>query len=637
MGDWSHILARVNDILTASVGATAFALLLYLLFYNRKSRVARSFNGLLACVIIVYLADLLLIENDTSPLIDLLLRFQWLGIAFTPTLYLEFSRSLRLSVRKNRFPNWVRFLGLGISSLVVALVFTTDLIVHDVTSMRGAYHLQAGPFFYPFALLFGGAALWGLQQTLDTRRRCYTRAARRRMAYLSIGFVAPALGVFPYLLIIGWPSSLPGAFFWLLLILGNVAVATMLMLMAYSVAFIGALTPDRVVKHRLVRFLLRGPLTALVSLASFNLGLTLERAWGLGDYTLSWVAVAVTIILCQLAVELGKPLLDLALYRENREEVARVQELSQRLLTTADLQQFLENILAATCEVLQSRGGFIAVLEEDQLHREIWCGHHISREEVAAFPLPEAGKAQHQDGFIIWDGYWVAPIYDKSGQNRLGLLGLRQPQTPLPLSPEQEDILEQLLLQAGAALDDRRLQQIIFKIFTPLLGELEDIQRRRGMLRYDSNTAGKFTLIEAEEFPQWIHDALAHYWGGPRLTENPLLNLEIVRQSAVTHNGNAIKGLRSVLDRAIEQLRPTGARKLTAPEWLLYNILELKFLQGHTVREVALRLALSESDLYRKQRIAIENLAGIIAEMETHAREEQTSTGSGEKRVEKKE
>ena len=634
MGDWSHILARINDILTASVGATAFALLLYLFFYNRKSRVARSFNGLLACVIIVYLADLLLIGNDASPLIDLLLRFQWLGIAFTPTLYLEFSRSLRLSVRKNRFPNWVRFLGLAISSLVVALVFTTDLIVHDVTSMTGAYHLQAGPLFYPFALLFSGAALWGLQQTLDTRRRCYTSAARRRMAYLSIGFVAPALGVFPYLLIIGWPSSLPDAFFWLLLILGNVAVATMLMLMAYSVAFIGALTPDRVVKHRLVRFLLRGPITALVSLAIFDVGLTLERAWGLSDYTLSWVAVAVTIILCQLAVELGKPLLDLALYRENREEVARVQELSQRLLTTADLQQFLENILAATCEVLQSRGGFIAVLEKDRLRREIWCGRHISREEVAAFPLPEMGKTQHQDGFIIWDGYWVAPIYDKGGQNLLGLLGLQQPQTSLPLAPEQEDILEQLLLQAGAALDDRRLQQFIFRIFTPLLGELEDIQRRRGMLRYDSSAAGKFTLIEAEEFPQWIHDALAHYWGGPRLTENPLLNLEIVRQSAAALNGSSIKGLRSVLDRAIEQLRPAGERKLTAPEWLLYNILELKFLRGHTVREVALRLALSESDLYRKQRIARENLARIITERETHAREEQTAPGSGEKRRE---
>ena len=83
------------------------------------------------------------------------------------------------------------------------------------------------------------------------------RAARRRMAYLLISFVAPAMGVFPYLLLIGWPTRFSETLFWSLLIVGNVGVATMLALMAYSVAFIGALTPDRVIKYRLVRFLLR--------------------------------------------------------------------------------------------------------------------------------------------------------------------------------------------------------------------------------------------------------------------------------------------------------------------------------------------------------------------------------------------
>ena len=55
---------------------------------------------------------------------------------------------------------------------------------------------------------------------------------------------------------------------------------------------------------------------------------------------------------------------------------------------------------------------------------------------------------------------------------------------------------------------------------------------------------------------------------------------------------------------------------MTAPEWVLYNILELKFLQGRRVREIARRLAMSESDLYRKQRIAIEAVSQTLAEME---------------------
>jgi hypothetical protein len=45
----------------------------------------------------------------------------------------------------------------------------------------------------------------------------------------------------------------------------------------------------------------------------------------------------------------------------------------------------------------------------------------------------------------------------------------------------------------------------------------------------------------------------------------------------------------------------------------------MKFLRGQKVRQVAMRLAVSESDLYRKQRVAIENLADILVEMENEA------------------
>jgi hypothetical protein len=42
----------------------------------------------------------------------------------------------------------------------------------------------------------------------------------------------------------------------------------------------------------------------------------------------------------------------------------------------------------------------------------------------------------------------------------------------------------------------------------------------------------------------------------------------------------------------------------------------MRFIQGRKVRDVAMRLAMSESDLYRKQRVAIESVAQIIADME---------------------
>jgi hypothetical protein len=42
----------------------------------------------------------------------------------------------------------------------------------------------------------------------------------------------------------------------------------------------------------------------------------------------------------------------------------------------------------------------------------------------------------------------------------------------------------------------------------------------------------------------------------------------------------------------------------------------MKFIEGRKVREVAGRLAMSEADLYRKQRIAVEAVAHAIIAME---------------------
>ena len=79
--------------------------------------------------------------------------------------------------------------------------------------------------------------------------------------------------------------------------------------------------------------------------------------------------------------------------------------------------------------------------------------------------------------------------------------------------------------------------------------------------------------------------------------------------------------LRSILKQGIDRVRPDGDRRFTG-EWILYNILDMKFMEGRKVREIALRLAMSEADLYRKQRVAIEAVANAIVDMETQAREE---------------
>jgi hypothetical protein len=308
----------------------------------------------------------------------------------------------------------------------------------------------------------------------------------------------------------------------------------------------------------------------------------------------------------------------------------------------------LENVLAALCDLLRVDTAFIAVVDGGEPHLEVACGalepgkagdlpqkvwdaflQQVIPEYQGGTRTPKPSGEQNIERYgdiFVWDGYWLAPLRaTKDHDVVLGVLGITGRTHEPDLSPEEEEGVETLLAQAAAALEDRQLQQGIFSALERIMPEIEDIQRRRGMVHYVGEEAlAGFSLVESSEFREWVQDALKHYWGGPKLTTNPLMALQVVERATQDQEGNAMMGLRAVLREAIERLRPEGEREMTSPAWLLYNILELKFLQGRKVREVARRLAMSESNLYRKQRVAIQAAADMLAEME---REELRNSG----------
>jgi len=57
---------------------------------------------------------------------------------------------------------------------------------------------------------------------------------------------------------------------------------------------------------------------------------------------------------------LARPFLDRIIFTQDRPEIEQIQELEKRLFTTTDLQQLLENILAAMCDLLRVSQGFVA-------------------------------------------------------------------------------------------------------------------------------------------------------------------------------------------------------------------------------------------------------------------------------------
>jgi hypothetical protein len=185
----------------------------------------------------------------------------------------------------------------------------------------------------------------------------------------------------------------------------------------------------------------------------------------------------------------------------------------------------------------------------------------------------------------------------------------------------EQEIAGLLVSRAREAMEDRYLQQGIFGTLSRILPNLERLHRWQDATRYVGAPAlvtAQESPVHSPEFQQWVRDALSHYWGGPKLTESPLLGLNIVQDTVREQGSPPAHALRTVLYEAIERLKPGGERKMTATEWILYNILEMKFIRGLRVRDIAYRLAMSESDLYRKQRVAITEVAKALAEWEVN-------------------
>jgi len=622
-------LRVLNELLTAGIAITAFSLLMYALSFNLRDWVARSLAIILLCVLIVFGGEALGSVVQLPQQLSFWLRIQWLGIVYLPAAYMQFSDALLATTgQPSRFRRRWAVRILYVLSSILALLIPTNLLIGPLISDAiPAPHLQRTTLTWIFAGYYVRVMVLAWVNFLRAYRRAVTSATRRRINYLMIGALAPVLGSYPYLLFgPGIAASLP-LFFWVAVTVSNLLTAVFLVLMAYAVAFFGVPWPDRVVKRRMFKWLLRGPVTAIIVLAVTTITRRTGRLIGIDLEPVIPAIMVGTILVLEHLVTLTAPVWErrLFLFGKDREEMSLIQALDERVLTLGDLQQFLESILAAVCDRLQVNRAFAAVFGSQGMETLITIGGDVPLEEEG---LPSRLlQAVTQNGvegeLFAWGDFWLVPLFhgDEQPGGLLGLLGaLRIPNQPL--DEEQREALNLLAQRARLAMRDRYRQQQAFSSLEELTPQMDMIQRLRAASRYD----GAQILSEPEidlqvaRLSPWVKDALTHYWGGPKLTQNPLLNLQVVQQAAHEHEDNPSNALGAVLREGIEDIRPEGERRFTG-EWILYNILEMKFLEGHKVREIAVRLAMSEADLYRKQRVAIEAVANAILEMEHQVRQ----------------
>ena len=632
----TDVLVFANKVMSSILVILAFSLLAYAFVYNFRSWVARAYALLLVCVMFTYAGDVALTRLISAESADRWLRFQWLGIAMMPAAYYLFSLAvLRTTNYRLRVRRWIGLAAVILSGVSALSAVMGDQIVGEVVFLPPLSYLEPGPYFWLFVLFFSVAAVLAYRNVWKARQRCITEVSRRRMTYILIGFVGPGLGAFPYLISLSRFHVAAESSAWVLLLalLVNVAVAAMLVLMSYTVAYFGVLTPDRVVRYRLIRFFMRGPVVAILVILAIQTVPTVERIFGLPRDVVLYSVITGVIVCSQLLLSMTKTFVDRLVYREDRAEIAWLRELDRRLLATTDVRQFLQNTVAALCELLQVSSGFVAAVIGPDLILEAVVGPDGVRDELKESTrwtdaLNRALRQSEPWQPIYHAGFWIWPLQesvgDKEDKRLLGMLGVRaRTETPL-LSQDEMDALETMIDRIARALSDRRLQQGVFVSLRRIIPDIDRIQQLRGIVPYtgvDSDETPTDALlnpspIHSPEFEPWVKDALSHYWGGPKLTRSPLVQLRVVNETLENAEDDPTKALRLVLGNAVERLRPDGKPNLSAPEWLLYNILEMRFIQGRKVREIADRLSMSESDLYRKQRIAIGQVARVLSEME---------------------
>ncbi|OGN93410.1 MAG: hypothetical protein A2Y88_12480 [Chloroflexi bacterium RBG_13_48_10] len=617
-------LKFINQLLTAGIAITAFSLLLYALTFNLRDRVARSFALILMCVVIVFVGDAISSIVDSHQMLQLWLQFEWIGIAFLPACYFQFSEALlattgRPSYGSQRWAIWLMYV---ISSGFLATLPFMLLVGPLVPDVFPAPHLQRTWLTWVFAIYFLAVMSWSWFNFWRAYQRTVTPTSRRRMRYLINGALAPVLGSYPFLLFGSSLATNHPLLFWLVAVLNNIFVVFLIIIMAYSVAFFGVSWPDRVVKRRLFKWLMRGPVTASSVLAITTLVRRVGESFGF-EYSAAVPIVMVgSLLLFEYAITLAAPLWERWSFQGgDKSNLLLVQNLNERLLTTGDLRQFLESVLAAICDRIQAPNAFIIALNAGDLELMVNIGDTPPIHEMSDGLNHVATQNGNGNGLFIWDNFWLVPLHSqRTNEEVLGILGIaRKPESIL--EDDQKEAVLFLAERAATALEDHVQQQEIISSIETLSPQIDMIQRLRAASRYgDTNvlTAPEIPL-ESPDVVRWVKDALTHYWGGPRLTDSPLMGLNVVRKTLEEHQDNPANALRAILRQAVDQVRPEGERRFTG-EWILYNILEMKFMEGKKVREIATRLAMSEADLYRKQRVAIDAVATAILEMEQKVR-----------------
>ena len=265
---WWSSLRLLNQIFEAGIAITAFSLFIRSLSFNLRDRVAQSFSIIMACIVIVYSGEAIAETIVGSDLLSFWLRFQWIGLVVLPAALFHFADALLATTgRPSRGRRRkVVYLGYLITITFLFLLPNSNLITYQVITENSFSHLLPGPLlsyfttYYILSTVISGWLIW------RAYKRTRLKISRRRILNLFVGAIAMALGTYPYIYLGSGFSNINPYIFLGAVLISNLFIFFFLVLMAYSVAFFGVSWPDRIVRSRLLKWMLRGPVTLFIVL-----------------------------------------------------------------------------------------------------------------------------------------------------------------------------------------------------------------------------------------------------------------------------------------------------------------------------------------------------------------------------------
>lgn len=616
--DFLQQLTRLVSNVTLVV---TFSLWAYLTIRWWRGAVARALTIMLFGVFTAVAADVLTqIANDLI-ILEILLRWSWISIILVPTsmFHMVVSLAIQLQIVKPRM--WVVWLNYAIGMLFVGLVVATNLVVATPIRSGSVPALTPQSLFSVVAVFAFGVVTLAWILLWRVRAQVLTPNLRRRMTYMVASWYGPLLLSFPILSLLPTAYLLPESISLSLGIVAAPIAAVLTMVTVYSATFVGSPQPDRIVKHDFLRWWLYGPFVGV----SIILFLQVVPVFAAISYlpTEIWAVFGIMMmtVVMPILVNQIRPYIDNLIYANDHEDIDYLRTLPRTAFTQADLRRFLENSLTVMCGAAQSDSAFVAAPDDVGVYavKMIVGGRRRIRQLFDEIPLEVLlTRLQTHHGMqpLVLNDYGIAVLRDPDGQI-VGVLGLYQYERIG--SPDVQQLVATLTRQVEHALAMVTMQQRLInnlRTMAPEMSSLQQMSSRIEQATPDALYALEDDVAMLPEFTQLVRDALTHYWGGPKLSDSPLLGLKSVKRVRDTQGGSPTKALQLVLRQAIDNIRPDANLATVAGESILYNILEMRFLHGRKIRDTADRLAMSESDLYRKQRIAVDEVARQLTMME---------------------